>query len=205
VKLNGAYDSFTYNLPEHVDKFYGNTKQAQDYIKKNADHIKSLLRLFQKKNMNLDSKSVIDIGCGTGHCLQEIDVHYKEVALTGVEFSEQALKLASAVVPDARLIRLDIAQQALQEEFDAVLCQQVLEHIPDAETALKNLWLMTAPNGFLVITVPNGRLDSFAGHIHFWSKESFTIFLEKSIKTAIDIEIGHLEDGVRLYAIIRKA
>ena len=36
-------------------------------------------------------------------------------------------------------------------------------------------------NGKLIISVPDGRIDTFSGHINFWSPESFKIFIEKTI------------------------
>ncbi len=198
-------DSIAYNLPENVNKFYGDTKLAQDYIKKNVRHIKTLFAFFETKRINLYGKKIIDIGCGTGHCLQQIKTHYSNVVLTGTEFSDEAIKIASTVSDGIPIIKMDIARQALNDKFDIVLCQQVLEHIADSEAALRNLWTMTAPLGLLVITIPDGRLDSFAGHIHFWSKESFTILLQKLITTAERIEVGYMADGPRLYAILSKA
>ena len=33
--------------------------------------------------------------------------------------------------------------------------------------------------GVLILTVPNGKIDTFMGHINFWSPESWAIFLKE--------------------------
>ncbi len=40
------------------------------------------------------------------------------------------------------------------DSFDIILCAHVLEHVPDYQTALTNLYRMLAPEGILVLQVP---------------------------------------------------
>jgi 2-polyprenyl-3-methyl-5-hydroxy-6-metoxy-1,4-benzoquinol methylase len=205
LNINGAPDSLVYNSKLHTDLFYSNTNLVKNYIQNNVPiHIKNLLLLLKSKKINLQDKRVIDVGCGTGHCLKELKNTFTSIQLTGIEHSDAAKKIAEATANDIPILVMDLTKQPLQETFDVVLCQQVLEHIPDAELALKHLWQMTAPNGLLLLTVPDGRLDDFAGHIHFWSKESLFLLLNKVLTTEA-IEIGHLQDNISLYALIKKA
>lgn len=53
-----------------------------------------------------------------------------------------------------RIINDDITRSRLQEEFDLVVCISVLEHIADAHAAMKNIFRLLAPNGYLVLTFP---------------------------------------------------
>jgi 2-polyprenyl-3-methyl-5-hydroxy-6-metoxy-1,4-benzoquinol methylase len=204
LNINGAPDSLIYNSQHHTDLFYSNANLVKNYIQNNVPiHIKNLFVLLKSKKINLQDKRVVDVGCGTGHCLNELKNSFTGIQLTGIEHSEAAKKIAEATANDIPIINLDISVQPLQETFDVVLCQQVLEHIPDAEMALKHLWQMTAPKGRMLLTVPDGRLDDFAGHIHFWSKESLFLLLNKVLATEA-IEIGHLQDNISLYALIKK-
>lgn len=50
--------------------------------------------------------------------------------------------------------------------FDAIMCTEVLEHVPDAITALKELNRLLKKNGYLVITAPFASLTHFAPY-HF--------------------------------------
>lgn len=204
LNLNGAADSIEYNTPEGTDKFYGNPKLAQDYIKNNVPiHIRNLEVLLHKKRLDFNNKKIIDVGCGTGHCLKRLKAIYANSSLTGIEISDEALQIAQSTAQDILIVKADILKLSITDKYDLVLCQQVLEHIPDVEVAIFKLWKLVAENGYLIITVPDGRLDSFAGHIHFWSKESFLLLLRKNLPS-LTIEVNHLQDGVSIYAFIKK-
>ncbi|MHC4917529.1 MAG: class I SAM-dependent methyltransferase, partial [Planctomycetota bacterium] len=68
-----------------------------------------------------------------------------------------------------------------------------MEHLVDPAAAVENLLGMLESGGRLVLTVPDGREDSvpagsgsiesgsFSGHIHFWSPESWSIFLRTAL------------------------
>jgi len=46
--------------------------------------------------------------------------------------------------------------------FDAIMCTEVLEHVPDAVSALKELNRLLRPGGYLLITAPFASLTHFA-------------------------------------------
>jgi ubiquinone/menaquinone biosynthesis C-methylase UbiE len=52
--------------------------------------------------------------------------------------------------------------------FDAVMCTEVLEHVPDPVAAIKELNRVLRPGGFLLITAPFASLTHFAPY-HFAS------------------------------------
>lgn len=60
--------------------------------------------------------------------------------------------------------------------FDAILCSEVLEHIPFPELAIKEFARLLKTNGTLILTAPFSSLTHFApyhfatGYNHFWYK-----------------------------------
>jgi ubiquinone/menaquinone biosynthesis C-methylase UbiE len=50
--------------------------------------------------------------------------------------------------------------------FDAILCTEVLEHVPDPVAALRELARLLKPNGYLIVTAPFCSLTHFAPY-HF--------------------------------------
>lgn len=61
----------------------------------------------------------------------------------------------------------DITKIPVQDgEFDAVLCSEVLEHVPHPELAVKELARVTKKGGILLLTAPFNSLTHFAPY-HF--------------------------------------
>ncbi|MCK4934746.1 MAG: methyltransferase domain-containing protein [Simkaniaceae bacterium] len=71
-------------------------------------------------------------------------------------------------------------KEILPELADVIFCTEVLEHLQHPESAITHLLTLKKDAGVLILTVPNGRIDSSAQHINFWSPESWKIFLQKS-------------------------
>ena len=62
------------------------------------------------------------------------------------------------------------------EEFDTVICLNVLEHVPDSDTGLRNIYSALSPGGRAVVLVPQGQwlfgsLDRVLDHQLRYSKK----------------------------------
>lgn len=73
----------------------------------------------------------------------------------------------------------------LQGQFDTVLMINVLEHVPDEQAALRNVWSALSPGGRAVILVPAnpslyGSLDEVLGHRERYTAASLRAALEKT-------------------------
>jgi len=82
------------------------------------------------------------------------------------------------------------------------LSKEVLEHILHPVTAFRNLLEIVMAKGILLITVPNGRYETFSGHINFWSPESWDVFISEN-SGGLKYSTGRIEKTL-LYAIIYK-
>jgi 2-polyprenyl-3-methyl-5-hydroxy-6-metoxy-1,4-benzoquinol methylase len=199
----GAPDAVVYNTAEYADRFYADPILVEKYRRESvAQHLQNLRILLAEEGIHIQKEmAVLDASCGTGDCLKMLREEYGCRHLSGTDISRVALAITMETCPQAELHELDLLKEKLSGDFDIIFCQQVLEHLVEPETALRNLISMLRPNGVLVITVPDGRLDDFAGHIHFWGTDSLPIFLRKELPGYI-IRTGHLQDGVSLFAVI---
>jgi SAM-dependent methyltransferase len=110
----------------------------------------------------------LEIGCGTGFALQAISKHFPGMAQTGSDLFPEALEFARRRVPGAQFMSCDAKTMSFQSEFDCIGAFDVLEHIDDDETAVKNLFEALCPGGLLLITVPQ--------HSWLWSQSDEVAF-----------------------------
>jgi SAM-dependent methyltransferase len=111
---------------------------------------------------------LIEFGSGQGELSSEIATRHPELELVGVDLSATGIAIARAKVPRARFFQRDLTQP-LPDEYRGwathAICSEVLEHLDDPLTALRNLRACLAPGGSLVITVPGGPMSAFDRHI----------------------------------------
>lgn len=94
---------------------------------------------------------VLDAGCGTGAMLVELAPTNRVV---GVDVEMQALRYARQR-GDFPLIQARLESLPFQREaFALITALDVLEHLPDDLCALRELWRVLQPGGWLIATVP---------------------------------------------------
>lgn len=124
-------------------------------------------------------RSVVDVGCGTGNLLAAIRGAVGPACrLAGVDFAVSGVELARSLVPDADLRAESFETYAPGQRFDVVACTEVLEHLEDTAGMLDLLESLKADGGQVLITVPDGAIDDFPGHVHFWSEPQLRALLE---------------------------
>lgn len=141
---------------------------------------------------DLDFTTVLDLGCGAGEMLTLLrEKSPRALSLCGADVAAELLERNRSALPWARFVRLDIERGHLAEEFDLVLCCEVLEHLHDQAGVLQNLGAMVAPGGHLLITCPTGPV--FETETRFGHVRHPTADRVREIAVAAGLEPVHLE------------
>ncbi|MEM6690903.1 MAG: class I SAM-dependent methyltransferase [Planctomycetota bacterium] len=99
--------------------------------------------------------SILEVGCGSGAFLRMCRASGFE-NLAGLELNEQAIEKCQAEDLDVQpLMTNQLVDRGVK--FDCVLAFQVLEHVPEPDAFLDELWQLTNPGGFVVVSTPNMR------------------------------------------------
>jgi SAM-dependent methyltransferase len=150
-----------------------------------------LLRLWN----NRKGLRVLDVGCGFATTSARIQQLGNEV--TGLESSDVACEVASKRL--AHIVRGDMLTADLAgRQFDAIIFADVLEHVPWPVSALQRYLQWLAPNGSVIVSLPNVglwsvRLAHLAGnweyeetgvldrtHLRFFTRRSAKWLLEQN-------------------------
>jgi 2-polyprenyl-3-methyl-5-hydroxy-6-metoxy-1,4-benzoquinol methylase len=121
---------------------------------------------YMKMFHDTRSEKILDVGCGCGFFLAKLGAgehHY------GVDISRIFLKGARKYAPWAELIHSNAKSLPFEDAFfDAVVCNDVLEHIPHPDMVVKEIKRVTKPGkNRIFISFPNefnsriGRLIAF--------------------------------------------
>jgi SAM-dependent methyltransferase len=98
---------------------------------------------------------LIDVGCSTGYLLEDLHKSVPHATLIGVDPIASGLNKAHKAVPGARLIQADAcALPLLDASMDVAVSANVLEHVPDDEQALAEIFRVLRPGGRAVIVIP---------------------------------------------------
>ncbi len=169
-------DPTLHNTTESMDSFFSSLSEEGKY----REFGESFRDVLEKKRILFQDLRVLDFGVGPGIVLAELLANQKPAEIVGYDTSEVGLSHAKKVIPSGRFEKGDI-YSGTEEQFDVVLCTEVLEHLRYPAKALHTLYRMTAPGGLMLVAVPDGRIDYSRFHINFWSAESWRYFLEDNL------------------------
>ena len=101
---------------------------------------------------------VLDVGCGPGYLCEALRDRGYEV--TGIEREGWG---PPAGAQGYALVQADLEQglPPLEQKFDTIICADILEHLKDPESLLRQLRSVLNPGGRLIASLPN------SGHLYF--------------------------------------
>lgn len=102
-----------------------------------------------------EATSILDVGCGNGAFGAALKAR-QQVTVDGITYSDIEAKQAALHldrVYTGDLNRFDFTQ--LSRQYECIVCSHVLEHLAEPWLQVKALVSLLAPNGVMIIAVPN--------------------------------------------------
>jgi SAM-dependent methyltransferase len=181
---------------EQLENFYEPQYYGSDWFKQRGlGSALAQLDLAKREPGNF-----LDIGCGLGFFIDGVRSHSKW-RVFGVELTTAAVEFARTE------LNLEVSRSELSELeypdafFDYIQMHNVLEHVRDPMSLLKEARRILKPNGSLHLRVPNGTIDSRdllkffreggvppfskSGHLFFFPKRALVwMFAEAGLEIA---------------------
>jgi 2-polyprenyl-3-methyl-5-hydroxy-6-metoxy-1,4-benzoquinol methylase len=186
------------NTKNAYEELYGSPDLLSDYLRP------SRLRFYDEVAdvcCALSPRTVIDVGCGTGQLVDAVVRKVGDVELAvGLDQARNAIKRARESFPSFEWRVGDIydLDPELDARFDLVLCTEVLEHVERPGDAVARLMRLRSPDGTVILTVPDGAIDDWEGHVNFWTEEELNLFLAPFGSA----RVRRIDEGQTLLAVI---
>ena len=126
---------------------------------------------------------ILEVGCGTGYVSRYLKKLGYQVECADLFFD--ALQFCKERDAGDYYYQYNLSDQLFIEEFDGVCAFDVLEHIEEDTSVLKNLYAALKPGGFLFITVPADKrlwssMDTYAEHKRRYSAQELRTKIESN-------------------------
>ena len=172
ICTNIDFDNFKttmfHNLPEKRKDIkkkigknikYRSTKFGNERIKYIFDNIK----------LNKRKLKILDYGCGYGSFL--LATKKKNIYAKGIDFDDDSIEVC-------KKLNLNVSKNSINDEvdksYDIITLFDVIEHLQDPDTFLKNAMRKLKKNGHILLYTPN--INSFSNILMGHEHNNFSIF-----------------------------
>jgi 2-polyprenyl-3-methyl-5-hydroxy-6-metoxy-1,4-benzoquinol methylase len=161
---------------------YWNVRYKSGEYTRIEDEKYRLLRREILRFLPANSK-VLDLGCGTGRFM-ELLAFQKSCQCTGLDISTVSIELVREKGFEgfqSKLPRLPTG--IVNRRFDVCVLIETLEHLTLPERTLKRVAELINPNGYLIISVPEGCMkpEVYDEHISAFDRESLAALMPSGI------------------------
>lgn len=102
---------------------------------------------------------ILDIGCHGGLFTKKVISRVGSKQIYGIDISHQAINLAKKRIPYGHFQIVDAHKLPFQSNFfDAIFCLEVLEHVDDPITVIKEIKRVLKKDGYAILLVPTESL-----------------------------------------------
>jgi SAM-dependent methyltransferase len=151
---------------EEYDGFFRSDPLRWDDSKKDR-YALDLIALYLWATKQDAPKTMLDVGCGSGHTIEYFSHTWPGTKMHGLDLSDVAIEFAEKRVPQGQFTADSLEDVILTRTFELVTLMGVLEHFPDPARALGKIRELLSPNGIVYVEVPNciayARSERFEG------------------------------------------
>jgi 2-polyprenyl-3-methyl-5-hydroxy-6-metoxy-1,4-benzoquinol methylase len=180
VRVSGTLAKETDRLNVYNDNWvevHSKNPIAKDIAKSTAQIMGAVVPL---------GSSILDIGCGSGLLVNQINNMGYGYKASGLDWSEPAIRFAREHYQGEYLLANVEQGLSIGRTFDCAVASHILEHLENPHEFLQSVEGLLEPEGYLVVAVPN---------MDWWNPKS----VYRSVSTIFDPEhvVGYSAKGMR--------
>ena len=132
-------------------------KALKKIISASSENYKVILRLLEKDG----SARVCDLGCAEGRFSVQVARTIGVTEITGVDvklefdYEKENSGFDSKISIIGTNAELNDSLPFENERFDVIIASQVIEHIPNTDIFVKEIYRILAPGGYAIVSTPN--------------------------------------------------
>jgi SAM-dependent methyltransferase len=125
------------------------------------------------------TKSILDVGCGDGRMLYELENKDPDRTYVGIDISERALQFARGFTQHSKFEVFDIINAPYPTQFDACTYIETIEHIEPEKIKpmIANMAASLKSGGVMYLTTPTTNLPTSKKHFQHFTKESIEDYI----------------------------
>ena len=136
---------------------------------------------------------LIDIGCGPGAFLEEVQKHFPDIQLNALDLSEEMIEETGSRLSDSAIVTVgDSENMPLEgEQYQVVTCNMSIHHYPHPQNAVNEMYRILKKGGYLLLNdmdcIPPIRAVANiifprmkAGDVKMYNKAEILAFMENA-------------------------
>lgn len=147
--------------------------------------IQTYMQVFNKVKEQLPKNpKILEIGCGDGFFLEELWKNGNKNVF-GVEPSPKMVNNAKSYIRKNITIDVFRSKQFPAKKFDVICCFHTLDHVPDPNAVVREMYRILSPKGFIIIVVHDTEglsVKIFGEKSPIFDIEHIYLFHKSSIK-----------------------
>lgn len=178
-----------YQLDHNIGYLQEGSDELRTYGKEYLDFI---VNCIEKSKISNKSFKILDIGCGGGVTLAQLHEKYPNSESIGIEPSPLAKR--SSIKFGFKLICEFYPPENRKEvkDIEVILHYDVLEHVEEPLSFLKDIFLDLSENGLMIFSVPDCTDSIENGDISMLIHEHLNYFTASSLKVLVE-QVGFKE------------
>lgn len=177
----------SYSFPDHYIASYHNGFSytvSDSWGAAYCASIEFIINELQKVNYS----SLLDVGCGDGRFLRELDSVSGNKELKGIDYSKKAIDLAKVLNPSLDFTNEQI--QSIDKKYDILTLMEIIEHLPlnEVSSFTKSLLSILKKDGYILLTVPSKNRTPDPAHFQHFTVQTLKDLFDHNIFEIVDIQ-----------------